>query len=452
MITEKLDRSKKPVPGVAKDVKFPGYFETTLANGINVIVIKDEKFPIISSRFVFKAGSFFDGDKYGISSFTSEMLTKGTQSKSALEIAELVDYHGAFLSSGCDFDATFVSCYSLKKYFEKIFDITSEVILQPAFSEDEVNRLREQKINSIISYKDEGDYLASRIFKKNIYHHLPYSKPLEGTENILNSLQRDDLQNFYNTYYKPDNLIIAFVGDIDEARAVKLVEEKFGSFTGKFVNNANIENETMSSGKKVFIVKKPGAVQSSLKVGHLAFKRNIPNYIPASVMNTMLGGSFTSRINKNLREVNGFTYGARSYFDWKKYSGDFAVETEVGNSLTASAVKEMIFEIDKMKNELVSDEELTSIKNYLAGNFPLQLETPNAIASKVISLKIYDIEKDYYNTYISKVNDVTKQDINDAAVKYLHPENLTIAVGGNPDEIKKDMEQFGDVEVFDEVE
>lgn len=452
MITEKLDRSKKPVPGLPKDVKFPGYFETTLPNGINVIVIKDEKFPIVSARFVFKAGSFFDGEKYGISSFTSEMLTKGTQSRSALEIAELVDYHGAFLSSGCDFDATFVSCYSLKKYFEKIFEMTAEVILQPAFADDEVNRLREQKINSIISYKDEGDYLASRIFKKNIYYKLPYSKPLEGTEKILETFQQSDLQNFYNTYYKPNNLIIAFVGDIDEARAVQLVEEKFSNFTGEFIHNAQIEDETLNPDRKVFIVKKPGAVQSSLKVGHLAFKRNIPDYIPASVMNTLLGGSFTSRINKNLREVNGFTYGARSYFDWKKYSGDFAVETEVGNSFTASAVKEMTFEINKMKSELVSDDELTSVKNYLTGNFPLQLETPNAIASKVIGLKIYDIENDYYNTYISKVNAVTKQDINDAAKKYLHPDKMTIAIGGNPDEVKKDMEQFGDVEVFDEVE
>lgn len=452
MITEKLDRSKKPIPGAPRDVKFPGYFEATLPNGINVIVIKDEKFPIVSARFVFKAGSFFDGEKYGISSFTSEMLTKGTQSRSALEIAELVDYHGAFLSSGCDFDATFVSCYSLKKYFEKIFDVTSEVILQPAFAEDEINRLREQKINSIISYKDEGDYLASRIYKKNIYHKLPYSKPLEGTESILNNLQKTDLENFYNTNYKPNNLIIAFVGDIDEARAVQLVEEKFGSFTGEFVNNTVAEEENLNSEKRVYIVKKPGAVQSSLKVGHLAFKRNIPDYIPASVMNTLLGGSFTSRINKNLREVNGFTYGARSFFDWKKYSGDFAVETEVGNSFTAPAVKEMLFEISKMKNEYVSDEELTSVKNYLTGNFPLQLETPNAIASKVISLKIYDIEKDYYNTYISKVNAVTKQDINDVAMKYLHPDKVTIAVGGNPDDIQKDMMQFGDVEVFDEVE
>ena len=452
MTTGILDRSIKPVPGKPKDVHFPGFFEAKLPNGIEVIVIKDEKFPIVSARFVFKAGAFFDGEKYGISSFTSEMLTKGTQSKSALEIAELVDYHGAFLSSGCDFDATFVSCYSLKKYFDKIFDITTEVILQPAFAEDEIKRLREQKINSIISYKDEGDYLASRIYKKNIYHNLPYSKPLEGTENTLGLLQKNDLQNFYNTYYKPNNLIIAFVGDIDEARAVQLVEEKFGNFTGEFVNNYELKDEQLNDSKSVYIVKKPGAVQSSLKVGHLAFKRNIPDYIPASVMNTLLGGSFTSRINKNLREVNGFTYGARSYFDWKKYSGDFAVETEVGNSLTASAVKEMIFEIEKMKNEYVSDEELNGVKNYLTGNFPLQLETPNAIASKVISLKIYDIEKDYHNTYISKVNDVTKQDVNDAAMKYLHPDKLTIAVGGNPDEIKDDMKQFGEVAVFDEVE
>ncbi|MBX7045837.1 MAG: insulinase family protein [Ignavibacteria bacterium] len=452
MIAEKLDRSIRPLPGAPKDIKFPGYFETTLPNGITVIVIKDEKFPIVSSRFVFKAGAFLDGDNFGISSFTSEMLTKGTANKSALEIAELIDYHGAFLSSGCDFDATFVSCYSLKKYFEKIFDITSEVILQPAFSDDEINRLREQKINSIISYKDEGDYLAARVFKKNVYAKLPYSKPLDGTEDTVSNFNRNDINNFYNSYYKPDNLIIAFVGDINEAQAVKLVEEKFGNFSGSYIHNSKIAEEKINDSKKVFIVNKSGAVQSSLKVGHLAFKRNIPDYIPASVMNTLLGGSFTSRINKNLREVNGFTYGARSYFDWKKHSGDFAVETEVGNSFTAPAVKEILFEVDKMRNELVSDEELMSVKNYLAGNFPLQLETPNAIASKVISLKIYDIDNDYYNTYISKVNDVTKQDINDAAVKYLHPEKMTIAIGGNPEAIKEDMKHFGDVEVLEDID
>jgi len=452
MIKEKLDRTIKPKAGPPKDVKFPGFFETTLPNGINVIVVKDEKFPIVSSRFVFKAGAFFDRDKYGISSFTSEMLTKGTLSRSALQIADEIDYHGAFLSSGSDFDATFVSCYSLKKYFDKIFDITADVILNPVFAEDEINRLREQKISSIISYKDEGDYLASRIFKKNVYKHLPYAKPLEGTEKTLPAFTREDMQTFYSTYYKPNNLIAAFVGDIDEAKALKMVEEKFGSMTGKFNFDYDVKEESINTERKVFIVKKPGAVQSSLKVGHLAFKRNVPDYIPASVMNTLLGGGFTSRINKNLREVNGFTYGAKSFFDWKKYSGDFAVETEVGNTLTAPAVKEMIFEINKMKDEYVTDDELTSIKNYLTGNFPLQLETPNAIASKVISLKIYDIEKDYFNTYISKVNEVTKEDVNNAAKKYLHPESLTIAIGGNPDEIKKDMEQFGAVETFDEVE
>ena len=200
-----------------------------------------------------------------------------------------------------------------------------------------------------------------------------------------------------------------------------------------------------------YLIERKGSVQSSIKLGHLGIARDNPDFIKVTVMNTILGGSFTSRINHNLREVNGYTYGAKSFFDWKKHSGDFSADAEVKNILTHDAVNEIIKEIRRMRDELVTEDELDSIKNFITGNFPLQLETPNAIASKLINLKLYDIEDDYYNTYLSKVNAITREEIKETAEKYLHPDNLVISVAGNPKEIEENMKQICEVSVLKEL-
>jgi len=452
---EFVDRSKPPKSGRPKDINFPKFFETRSDNGITILVIEDNRLPLITSRFVFRSGSYTDyfsgQNKSGLVSMSSELITKGTDQRSATDIAEEVDYLGATVSSGCDYDATYVSSYSLKKYFDNVFEISADVILNPVFDDEEINRVREQRLNSLLSMTDDGDYLSDRIFKKYLYDGTPYSLPVEGTKSSVENITRDDIINVYKDIFRPENLIVAFVGDINPDEAVKKINEKFSGWKNYPVSDVKILTPENKNITKIYLTDKKGAVQSSIKAGNTGIRRDNPDFISVNVMNTMLGGYFTSRINKNLREDNGYTYGARSSFSSNKYSGDFSVVTEVKNDITSDTIREIIKEIKKMREEFVSDEELQNVKNYISGSFPLQLETPNAIASKVINLKLYNLSDDYYNTYIRNVNDLTREEIRDAAVKYLHPDKMTISIAGNVKEIEEGMKEFGEVEVTEEI-
>ncbi|MEP7146529.1 MAG: pitrilysin family protein, partial [bacterium] len=318
------------------------------------------------------------------------------------------------------------------------------------FAEEEINRAKEQRLNSLLSMIDDGEYLADKVFKKFVYENSPYAFPVEGTRESVNNITRDDIFTLYKKIFSPENLIVAFVGDISSEEALEKINERFSSWKKTDSTLTKILKPAENEKNRIYLTEKKGAVQSSLKVGHLGISRSNPDFIAIYVMNTMLGGYFTSRINKNLREENGYTYGARSYFSSNKYSGDFSVVTEVKNDITANTIKEILKEFNDIINDFVSDDELQNVKNYLSGSFPLQLETPNAIASKVINLKLHDLGDDYYNTYIRKINELTKDDIKKIAKKYLHPENLTIAIAGNTKELLEDMKQFGEVEVVGE--
>lgn len=449
-----LDRSKPPKSGKPKDVNFPGFFETTLENGISLVVIEDRKLPLVTSRFIFKTGSYADhlwGKKYeGLSSITSELLTKGTGKLTASEIADETDYFGASLSSGCDYDATYISTYSLKKYFDKVFEIAADVILNPSFPESELKRIKEQRINSLLSMSDDGEYLADKIFRAEVYKNSPYALQSEGSKESVKNITTDLSKEFYKKYFRPDNLIIAMVGDISPDEAILKISSELKFDVKSNTRNPKITGPKINKGNKVFLYDKKGAVQSSIKMGHLGIQRSNPDFITLNVMNTLLGGYFTSRINKNLREEKGYTYGSRSSFGCQKYSGDFSVSTEVKNEVTADTIKEVLKEINILKKEPVGKTELKNVKNYITGIFPLQLETPNAIAQKVLSLKLNDMPSDYYNKFIKEINAVTSEQIMEAANKYLHPDDMIISVSGNVNEIKESMKQFGKPVVTEE--
>lgn len=448
---EILDRTRPPKPGPPKDVQFPDYFDTTLPNGINVLVIENNKIPAVSVRMVFKdAGSFYDGDKYGLASLTAEMLTKGTTKRSATEIAEEIDFVGGSINAGSDWDGSYISLSVLKKHLSTGIDILSDVAQNPVFADDELARVKEQRLSSILQSKDDAGHLSDKKFNKVVYGELPYSNPAEGTEATVKTITGKDLQDFYKMNYYSGNLIIAFVGDITREEALKITEEKFSDLPQNGINRVNSFRFNESDGTaKVYVINKAGAVQSNLRVGHLGIARNNPDYIAVTIMNTILGGYFGSRINYNLREKHGFTYGARSYFNPHLYSGDFSVDTDVRNEVTDTSVSLILEELKRIITEEVTDEELETVKNYMTGVFPLQLETANAVASRVINLKLYNLPKDYYSKYISAINALTKQDILDAAKKYIHPENTTIVVSGDAGAVKDKLAKFGEVLVFD---
>lgn len=449
-----LDRTKPPKSGKPKDMKFPGFFETKTPNGITVLVIEDSRLPLVTARFVFKTGAsedyFYKNNKSGLSSITSELLTKGTQDRSASEIADEVDFLGASIGSGCNYDATFVSSYSLKKHFSKIFDIITDIILNPSFKEEEIERIKLQRLNSLLAMSDDGEYLAEKVFNRKVYSDYPYALPVDGETNSVKDILRSDISEHYKKIFYPENLIVAFVGDITPDEALQELNENFSGWQNPQTRHNDFpESPSMQSGK-VYLIEKKGAVQSSIKAGHIGIKRNNPDFIPVNVMNTLLGGFFTSRINKNLREVNGYTYGARSQFHCCKHSGDFSVMTEVKTEITGNTLEEIIKELNDIKDKNVSSEELRDVKNYISGNFPMQLETPNEIATKAIGLKLYELEDDYYSTYIHKVNQLTKDDIRSAAEKYLHPDNLIISVAGNTKALKSSLTKFGDTEITED--
>jgi zinc protease len=446
---EKIDRTKPPKPGPESKVKFPSYYEKTLPNGLKVIVIENHEQPIVYVSFVVKSGSTYDGELPGLASVTAELLTKGTKTRSATQIAEEIDFVGGSLNATASWDATNVSVLVLKKYLGVGVDILQDVVLNPTFPEEEIERVRTQRLASIKQSKAEAGYLAGVRFSKELFAGHPYANESGGNEESIQKMKRDDLVKFYQTHFIPNNSFIIFAGDITPSEALPLVEKYFGGW--KKGKNPHKEFQTVKdvNQTKVVIVDKPGAVQSAIRIGHLGIDRKNKDYVKVYTLNTLLGGYFNSRINMNLRETHGYTYGASSFFDARIYPGPFIVSADVRNEVTDSSIAEVIKELKRIIDEPVPEDELKMAKDYIVGSFPLQIETPAQVASRVMTIEIYGLPKDFYDRFREEVKKITAKDIQETARKYLHLDKLLIVVSGNSKQIKPVLEKFGPVVVYD---
>jgi zinc protease len=446
---EKIDRTKPPKPGPESKVKFPSYYEKMLPNGLKVIVIENHEQPIVYVSFVVKSGSTYDGELPGLASVTAELLTKGTKTRSATQIAEEIDFVGGSLNATASWDATNVSVLVLKKYLGVGVDILQDVVLNPTFPEEEIERVRTQRLASIKQSKAEAGYLAGVRFSKELFAGHPYANESGGNEESIQKMKRDDLVKFYQTHFIPNNSFIIFAGDITPSEALPLVEKYFGGW--KKGKNPHKEFQTVKdvNQTKVVIVDKPGAVQSAIRIGHLGIDRKNKDYVKVYTLNTLLGGYFNSRINMNLRETHGYTYGASSFFDARIYPGPFIVSADVRNEVTDSSIAEVIKELKRIIDEPVPEDELKMAKDYIVGSFPLQIETPAQVASRVMTIEIYGLPKDFYDRFREEVKKITAKDIQETARKYLHPDKLLIVVSGNSKQIKPVLEKFGPVVVYD---
>lgn len=450
-----IDRSKMPKTKATRDLRFPDFQKFTLNNGIKVYLVKDNRYPVTTVRLLLKAGSYCDffteGYKSGVSTLTGELLSKGTINMNALEISEKIDFSGALLASGFGYDGSFLSLASLKSNLDDMLGLMSDFLLKSTFPVDELESKKEQIINSIISLQDDGSYLAERVFKNIHYKNTPYQFDPDGYIDSINKINSDDLKNFADKYYTPSNTVIAVVGDFNTDDIKEKLENRFINVSKvKTKDIFDFKEEDRGKGA-VYLTAKEDASQSSLHLGHSGITRNNNDYLNVSFLNTLLGGSFTSRINKNLREKNGLTYGARSAFNARMFSGDFSVETEINSDKTGFAVEEILFELNDIRENFVSDEELENTKNYITGNYPLQLETANSVSGKLMTLELYGLEKDYYDLYLSRINSITKEVVRDTARKYIHPEKLKFVAAGDLNKMKKQLSKFGDIEIIDKV-
>lgn len=433
----------------AQEIKLPPIKKTTLDNGLKVIVIEQHELPIVAFRLLLKSGSACDPEgKAGLANLTAGLLRQGTKTKTATEVAEAIDFVGGSLDAGSDRDATYASCRVLTKHFDTGLELLADIILNPAFKQDEIDRLRKQTLASIKQQKDNPESVVGERFREFVFGNHPYGLPNEGTEESITTLTRDDIVNFHQKYYVPGNAILAVVGDVKNAEVISKIKAKFSQWSGAPVTLPSLTEPEAIKGHQILLVDKPDLTQTYIEMGHLGIDRKNPDIFAVRVMNYILGGGgFASRLAAEVRAKRGLTYDINSSFDFLKWRGVFGVSTFTRNDSTAAAIVAIIDQLKKIRTDGVTDKELADTKSFYTGYFPLQFETPEQIATQILTVELYDLGEDYITNYTQRINAVTKEDVQRVAQKYIDPDNLKIVVVSKAETVKPLLEPLGTVEV-----
>jgi zinc protease len=386
----------------------------------------------------------------GLAQLTAETLREGTDKYNGIEILEGFEKLGTSLESGADWDTAVVSMTLLREHLTTGLSLLAEVLTCPSFPEHEVDRLKAERLAERLQILSEPRGLADESFSRFLYAQgSRYAEPIGGTSKSITAIKRPDLIEFFSARYVPEAVTMIIVGDIDTDEGLRLVDETLGKWRGKQVSAAAATKGETRSSRALELVPKSDAAQTELRLGHLGISRSHPDYFSVVVMNALLGGLFSSRINLNLRERHGYTYGASSYFDWRREPGPFVISTAVQSEASADAVRETLAEIDGMRSEEVPADELSLATSYLEGVFPIRYETTAAIASALASLVTFGLPEDFYDTYRDSIRAVSPSDVLRAARAHVHPEKLQAVVVGDPTVIKEPLEklEFGPVSV-----
>lgn len=440
-----LDRSKKPEPGPAPEINL-GEAETfSLSNGMKVFVVENHKLPRVSFSLVLDNDPVLEKENAGYVSMAGELLRNGTTTKTKAELDEAVDFLGATLSTS----ASGAYASSLKKHADKIMALMAEVVLQPSFPEDELEKLKKQTLSALAANKDDANAIASDVAQVLRYgKDHPYGEIV--TEESVENIDIEEIKKYYNTYFRPNNAYFAVVGDISKKDAEKLVKKYFGKWEKGNVPTASYATPQPPKETVVALVDRPNAVQSVITLTYpLMLKPGDPDVIKSTVMNQVLGGSFSARLNMNLREKHGYTYGANSSLNSDKLVGSFRASASVRNEVTDSAIVQFLHELKNIKQKNVTEEELQNVKNYLSGSFGRSLENPATIANFAINIDRFNLPKDYYVNYLKNVEAVTLDDVHQMAEKYIKPEHAYIVVVGKGSEVADRVEHFGKLQYYD---
>lgn len=424
--------SLRPRPGPVRSYRFPQFKDETLPTGVRLITAPVAKLPLVTVLVLVNAGSTSEPrGKEGVAALTAAGLLEGTARFDGADLAEKFEQLGTSLESGADWDSAFLKITVLSDKVEEATRLLGEAISSPAFPEREIERLKAERLAEILQLETEPRGLADEKFSEFLYDDASrYSRPDEGSTESVRSLTRGDVEQFYRSNYNSGATTVIVAGDISSESAKNLVIEASRKWPSGSSRQQPLSGKARRNRTSTHIVNKPDAPQSELRVGHVGLPRKHPDFFPTLVMNAVLGGLFGSRINLNLREAHGYTYGASSFYDWRRGPGPFVVSTAVESEVTAPALREILTEIDRIRGEKISAEELSLARDYLEGVFPIRYETTAAIASALATLAIYDLGADYYDSYRSNIRSVSEDAVLEAARAHLHPELLqTVIVG-----------------------
>jgi predicted Zn-dependent peptidase len=440
-----VDRSKLPASGPAPEIKI-GEAETfTLANGLKVFVVKNTKLPRVSFTLVLERDPILEGDKAGLSTFIGDMMMGGTKNRTKDQLDQEIDFIGASLSAS----ATSVSVSSLKKHQGKVLDLMADVLFNPVFPQPELDKLKKQSLTGLATTKDDPQAISSRLSRAVLYgKNHPYGE--SQTEQTTKNITLEDVKGYYATYFKPNIAYLAIVGDIDKAEAQKVVNQYFGAWKKGVVPTFTYPMPVRAAKQAVALVDRSSSVQSVIDVTQpVAMKIGDADYISSRLLNQILGGGSASRLFMNLREDKGFTYGAYSSIGADKLVGTISASASVRSEVTDSAVYEFVYEIKNLVDKGVTQVELDKAKAELAGSFGRSLEQPGTVANFALNTARYNLPKDYYATYLQKLNSYTVADINATAKRLIEPDKFIITTVGNGAEIKAKLAQFGEVVEYD---
>ncbi|MEJ8758394.1 insulinase family protein [Pontibacter sp. H259] len=431
-------KQSPPAAGPAPKIELGKYEQITLKNGLKVYVVENHKQPVVSMSLVLDRDPILEGDKAGYVSAAGQMLRTGTTTRTKDQLDEQVDFIGADLS----FNSTGFNASAMKKHLPTLLNLTADALLNPKFTQEELDKVKKKMLANLASEKDNPDAIANKmrnmlLFGKN--H--PYGEVM--TEKTVENITLADIQNYYSTYFKPNIGYLAVVGDITPKEAKKLLNKSLKNWKKGEVPTKTFALPAALTKTQVVIVDRPSAVQSVLSfVNPADLKPGAPDAVAAQLMNTILGGGSSARLFLNLREDKGYTYGAYSSLSTDEILGRFNASANVRNAVTDSAAAEFIKELTKIRTEKVTAEELNYAKAYMTGNFARGLESPATVAIYAINTARYNLPKDYYANYLKQVEAVTTEDIQRAAQKYVKPEQLYLVAVGSASEVASKLKKF----------
>ena len=427
------DRSHPPLPGPPAPLRLPTIQKLKLSNGLPVWLVELHEVPVAQINLVVLSGTANDPPgKYGVASLAAALLEEGAGSRSALEIADAVDYLGADLGAATTSDLSALRLHVPVARLADALPIMADVALRPTFPTDELDRQRQQRLTSLLQGRDDPSTISSVAFSRILYgkgHR--YGTPQMGTAETIKTLTSDDLRGFYTSAFRPENAVLLAVGDITAEKAMPLFEKSFGAWKASgAAASEHLPPTDEPPARQVFLVDKPGAAQSQIRIGRIGVPRSTADFFPIQVLNTILGGSFTSRLNNNLREVHGYTYGAGSSFDMRGGAGPFYATAGVQTDKTTDALKEFFIELNAILKP-VPAEELARAKNYVALRFPSAFEATGDISRRLEDALVYKLPDDYFAKYVQNIQGVAGADVQRVAQKYIRPDHLAVVVVGD---------------------
>jgi predicted Zn-dependent peptidase len=447
--TTAAPKKTAPPPAAMRPFQFPKYETKKLANGLTVFVVEDHRAPIVSYRMeVSGAGAIAtDPKKAGLASFTGQLLRQGTKTRNAQQIAQTIDRVGGNLSTDAGPDTATVAASVSKSNSADALELLADVLLNPTFPQDEIDRLRRQTLSNLqVAYNDPeslGQYVRPRV----TYGDHPYAMPVVGTPDTLRALTRDDVVKFHQARYGPNVAYLAIAGDIAAAEAFAAAEKHFGSWK-QAVEPVKVGAPTPAKTRRVVIIDKPDAVQTQFGLMQLAIARNHPDYIPLLIANQIFGGDFNSRLNLKLRAAEGLTYGAGSNFSTRVHAGTFNVGSFTKTETTAKAINMMTELTQELVEKPITDQELEEAKAYLAGSFVLGIETADQVASRVLTTAINNLPADYWNTYRERIQGTTNEQVVAAIRRHVTPASMNIVAVGNASAFAKDLSSLGTPQII----